>query len=328
MLKKIIAVFALITLCFSFASCSHDGTPDGMKSVTLEGEPFILYVPESWTDNTASGISGAFVGSMSINARYRTLESGVTLADYVNTLSASYANSLEDFKVISSASSVLGGSDATVLRYSAKHGGDDYTFVEYVTLYKGDVISLKFVCPTSIYEQNAQSFDEVASVFVLRDKPAVPNDAVTDDKTPEGMKIASGDNVEYVLYVPMSWVCSAQSGASEAYVSESGRPNVTVTSFSPDEPLTVEEYFELASKSYQKELAGYTLISESGRKIHGLDAVSYLYSVVYGNVTYKIMQTVTVYNGMVYSITYTAPADSFDTHTADVESILNAFIFR
>ena len=40
------------------------------------------------------------------------------------------------------------------------------------------------------------------------------------------------------------------------------------------------------------------------------------------------MQTVTVYGGRIYSLTYTAPSDSFDAHIADVNAIITSFIFR
>lgn len=327
-MKKLIALFALLALCMSFVGCSANEAPDGMKSVTLEGEPFILYVPESWTDNTSSGISSAFVSTMTISARYRAVADGTALSEHVSSVTEAYSSSLKDFKLVSSASAVLGGSDATVIKYTAEYNGVPYSFTEYVTIYKGDAIHLKFTCPTSLYENNVSAFDEVAAVFVLRDKAQVQNDETVDDKTPSGMKIASGDNVEYVLYVPKSWICNSTLGANAAYANESGKPNFSVTSYSPDGDLTPEQYFELAEKSYAENLSGYTRVSESDTKVHGIAAKSYVYTVSYGGVEYKIMQTVTVYGGRIYSLTYTAPSDVFDSHLEEVTQITNCFIFR
>lgn len=328
MIKKIIAIFALLALCFSLGSCSNDGAPDGMKSVTLDGEPFILYVPESWTDNTPSGISSAFAGGMIISARYRTLDAGVLLSDHVSSVTNAYADSLKSFQLKSSAAAVLGGTDATVIKYTAEYNGAAYCYTEYITVYNGDAISLKFTCPTDLYEQNTSAFEEVATAFVLRNKAEVQNDQKTDEKTPSGMKIASGDNVEYVLYVPMNWVCNSTIGANAAYVNESGKPNVSVTSYSPDGEMTASEYFEFAEKSYVENLAGYTRVSESDTKVHRIDAKSYVYTVNYGGIEYKIMQTVTIYGGRVYSLTYTAPADTFEAHLGEVNTIISCFIFR
>ena len=92
--------------------------------------------------------------------------------------------------------------------------------------------------------------------------------------------------------------------------------------------MTPAEYFELAEKSYVANLAGYTRVSESDTKVHGIDAKTYVYTVNYGGVEYKIMQTVTVYGERIYSLTYTSPSDIFDAHISDVNSIISAFIFR
>ena len=124
-MKKLITILALLALCLSLWGCSNDGAPDGMKSVTLEGEPFILYVPESWTDNTSSGISSAFVSTMNITARYRDAGEDATLSDYVSSVMGAYAASLDDFQLVSSAASVLGGSDAMLIKYTAKYNGAD-----------------------------------------------------------------------------------------------------------------------------------------------------------------------------------------------------------
>jgi hypothetical protein len=88
------------------------------------------------------------------------------------------------------------------------------------------------------------------------------------------------------------------------------------------------EYFEFAQKSYAENLAGYTRVSESDTKVHGIAAKSYVYTVNYGGIEYKIMQTVTVYGGRIYSLTYTAPSDRFDAHIEEVNTILGSFIFR
>ena len=62
MIKRAIAIIlCVIILLPTLAACKKNGDiPDGMYSVTLEGEPFILYVPEQWSDNRDSGISSAY----------------------------------------------------------------------------------------------------------------------------------------------------------------------------------------------------------------------------------------------------------------------------
>ena len=145
---------------------------------------------------------------------------------------------------------------------------------------------------------------------------------------PDGMKIASSDKIEYVMYVPSSWICDSTSGVSEAYVSESGRPNVTVTSYSYDTEMTPSSYFEACEEEYKDILDGYELLESTERKVGDRAAISYVYTASVDGVQVKIMQTVYDYNGMMYSFTYTALEERFDAHLDDVEDMLDAFRFR
>ena len=142
------------------------------------------------------------------------------------------------------------------------------------------------------------------------------------------MKIASSNNLEYRLYVPAdSWICDSNSGKSEAYTADNS--SVTVTSYSPSTTMTAREYWSMAEGEYKKAFSDkYEYVGERERVVAEREAVSCTYVVNYGGERIKIMQTVLVYNGVVYSITYSALESNFDTHTADVNRMLDVFIFR
>lgn len=194
--------------------------------------------------------------------------------------------------------------------------------------YGVDFVTLTFYAPTELFENNSEDFDRIADEFVLCERADDTGDCVTDKKTPDGMKIASADVLEYRLYVPTEWICSSESGVSEAYYPESGKPNVTVSSYSPNNEMTVEEYFKECDKQYSEIFENYELISSEERTVGGRDAVSYTYSLTSDGKKIRIMQTVFVYSNLVYSFTYTALDGSFDAHIDDVNSMLDAFIFR
>jgi len=331
MIKKISALLLALLMCVAMVACSNDGAPDGMKKVTLEGEPFILYVPESWTDNCSSGISSAFYSNMDnilVTARYFTPSSEKSLDEHVNALSDSYAATLPLFALVSREAAVLGGENAVQLVYTADVNGRSYTYRQLIALYNGDVVLLTFYCPTDRYETQNEQFSSIAEVFVLCDKGEVKNDCVTDKKTPAGMKIASGDYVQYRLYVPTSWVCDSESGVSEAYYPTSGKPNVTVTAYAPEGDMNAEQYFATCETEYKQKISGYELVSTADRTVADRAAKCYTYRAKYGEAEFTVMQTVLEYNDMIYSITYTALTGSFDTYLGDVNTMLDSFIFR
>lgn len=331
MYKRIIALLTVIVIAFCAVGCSKSDAPEGMHLVSLEGEPFKLYAPQAWTSNTVSGISGAFFAgtdNIAVSARYFSV-GDVGLEDYVRSSIAAYSTTHDGFELDGElTAAVLGGADAKEINFVADYEGKAFRFRQLFAKHNGDIILLSFRCPADLFETYNGQFGEMIDVFKLCAKGEVKNDYVTDKKTPDGMKIASGDALEYRFYVPETWICDTENGVSQAYVDESGRPNVSVTAYIPDDTVTPQQYFEECERSYKDSLNGYEFIGKSEREVGGRKAVSYTYSAIYGGVKFNMMQTVFVYLDRVYSITYTSPADTFESHMEDVTAILDAFRFR
>ena len=339
MTKKLICAILCALICLPlFSGCGNsDGTPDGMFSATIEGEPFVLYVPNDWTDNRESGISSAHFGlNVIVSARHYPFEGGdgdSTLADFVEAHIEDCKAEYEGFS-FTQKDAKLGKEAAVRIEYNiSENSGSETKVIRYFCLWADDVIMLSFYCQSSSFEEYAEVFEEIRAEFVLCDKTVV-NDVQTDKHTPDGMKLASGD-IQYSFYVPTTWVTNLSDGFSSAYYDETGKPNVSVTVFSPSESMDVDEYFELCERDYEKALSGYKYISSErvtvsdGSKIlkdeDGYNATSFVYGATYGETELCIMQTVFVYGDLVYSITYTAHADRFEAHLDDVKAMLAAF---
>ena len=344
MLKRTVALLLLLVLgAFCFAGCDEDeGVPEGMYSVTLEGEPFILYVPGSWTDNRDSGISSAYLSvknGVTVAARYYTV-GDTALDDFVKQ----YVDSVKDsdnYKeteegAYAKKTSLGTNKDArkheyTFDRVSSENGVDvksNVTVIQYFAKSGSNVIMLSFYGITEqLTDEYLEMFAQIRKEFVICEGSKVSEKAKTDKKTPDGMKIASFDSAQYVFYVPMAWECSLADKLSEAHTPDN-KANVTVTAYALESEKTAEEYFAECEKSYEL-IKGYEKLGEpTERKVGGRDALCYTYKAKYGESEYKIMQTVFEYNSQMYSVTYTAAADVFDTHTEAVNKMLDAFRFR
>lgn len=336
MLKKLTAIIlAILMLCVPLVSCAANGEeiPDGMQAAYVEGEPFKLYIPEGWALNTRSGISGGYSlanETMTITARYITpADAELTSEAYLAQCSEEYAKILKDYVVITACeATLLGGANAHRLVYTMKDKDIYYTCTQISAKHEGLIVSLYFYCPTESAESMHETFESVREAFAFAPLSEDTGDAVTDDKTPAGMKIASDKDAAYRLYVPAHWVCDSESGISEAHVNESGRPNVTVTLYEPTRSMSIDDYFSACETEYAQRLMGYTRLSSAERTVAGRRAVSYTYSAKYGDTSYRIMQTVFSDGRIMYSITYTALDSSFDAHLGDVDAILSAFQFR
>lgn len=341
-MKKIFAlILALVLLCTALVSCGRGDTPDGMKSATLAGEPFVLYVPEAFTDNTASGLSSAYFVSMDntliVSARYYThTDAEMDLDGYMTFCADSYAASLDNFeKTGAVAGDTLGGADARKLTYKMTRGDDEYKVTQITVKHKGDFISLNFYATGEAMTVYEEAVSQIKTNFKLADRTEIKGDEVVDKKTPEGMKIASSDIVEYRFYVPKSWVCFSESELSSAYYPESEKTNVTVTSYSPsaeEKGMTLEDYYKKCIDEYRKTIKGFpeVIMVTDGLTVAEKTAKSVVFTAEYGGVTYKIRQ-VMLYagqNGLFYTFTYTATEENFELHMADFDAMLGAFIFR
>ncbi|MBO5683243.1 MAG: hypothetical protein J6S10_04600 [Clostridia bacterium] len=335
-MKKLIAVFtAVIFLVLPLCSCSNGDVPQGMQLASVEGEPFKLFVPEGMNLNTESGISGAFLHTADkhkiiVSARYYTpSDVNMSLDSYVEYCKTEYAKSLAEFNVLQQDPTVLAEKDAVKLVYTARIEDVNYTCTQYSVLHNGDMVSLHFYFPTDVISNYTDVMSSVVDEFTLCDKAEVKNNEFVDKNTPDGMKIASHDKIEYRFYVPKNWICDSESGVSEAYYPESEKSNVTVTAYSPDDTLTAAEYVALCEGKYVTDIMGYTLIEKKvDLKVAGRDAISLTFGATYDGVEFKIRQMFFEYGQRIYTITYTAVKSNFDLHTADVDKMISEFTFR
>lgn len=333
-MKKILVIAAVfVIVALSLVSCAAgDGAPKGMIDATAKGEPFKLYVPEDLTSNAQSGISSAYAfvpNKLVITARYFTPTEEMTLTSYVREYCAKgYEETMKDFVADWVGASVLAEKNAEKMVFKATIDEIPYVCTQLSVLNNGDIVSLIFYVPEESVAACESVITKTVDAFVLCEKTEDAGNVVTDKKTPSGMKIASDNKIEYRFYVPDSWVCDSESGKSEAYYPESGRSNVTVTSYSTNLIDTVQDYVDFCKKTYEEELDGYKLIEEGTAVMASRDASFITYSVTYDNTEYKIKQISIKNGGLFYTITYTALSDNFALHTDDVDRMAQAFIFR
>ena len=149
----------------------------------------------------------------------------------------------------------------------------------------------------------------------------------SDDETPDGMKNIAGENEAYYFYVPQSWV-ENQFGTG-AYYSTIDKSNIAIAAYSGEEYDTSAEYWEDFLNEVEEISTEFEVISAEEKKIISeRNALQYVYTMTTGGVEYKIQQIFVAYSNIMYVITYTATAENFDSHTEDVQTILDEFRFK
>ena len=261
MFKRFLALILCVIMVLPLiVSCNSDsGVPEGMYSVTLDGEPFVFYVPETWTDNRDSGISSAYYSlSKGIMATAKHFACDQEIIDkgieaYVADIKAQNAELLKDqkYSLKKEGEDRLSGSLAQKYVYEYDYDGEseyNLTVSQYYTFHAGNIVVLSLYVMTDYFSEVSDDFSKIKNNFVLCEKKV--SDKV--ETAENGMKKASSDDMQYVCYVPKTWETNLDTKITYAYFPESGSPNVTVTCYSPDQDYTVAQFYEVIEHNYKK----------------------------------------------------------------------------
>ena len=145
---------------------------------------------------------------------------------------------------------------------------------------------------------------------------------------PEGMKLASGEAVDYDLYVPENWTVTSQTGFTSAYYSTRQRTNISLAAYSREDNMTVEEYWLSYTGPFSEVYHDFTVIEETDCTLGGVIGKKYTYKGTFMDVSFQFMQMICIRSGNIYVLTYTATADEFDECTEDFNMMVENFRFR
>lgn len=352
----ILLCFVMLTAC---VSCMQEpetdsAVPEGMKVATCAGADYRLYVPTVWNLNTDYGVSGAYYNLLTqstVSAQKYPITEEMRAAflaepsrSHIEVFWETYC--LEPFRAYALGGEVEQNAEETKsvtlhklnamqFAYSATVAGNNLRILQVVGEKTDDAFYvLTFTADETIYDRLLPDVEKIISAFVLSDTPYEPFDYVKalDHDAPaiSGMRIASGKDVKYRLYVPEDWVIDQNQTVYAAYDPED-RVSVSVVPYLPAEAeMRVAEYFELCEQMMLNTAGDdYRLIS-SGEKVDlgGREGTVYVYTYRVGGTVYQYKQIIAAYGSMIYSLTYTARPEHFEAHLGELDAIVEAFGFR
>lgn len=336
----LLCVLSLVMLS-ACGAAGDENTPENMQIATVEGACYRLFVPIGWMTMTDMGISGGYTSSAAQNY------AAVSMHDYENTKALTAKEYAEQIYIQSIAAiypeggmgsvavsdSTLGGVSACALEYTGTRGLVTYRTREVICAYEGRIYVLTFCTQHELFEGYDEIYGMIKTNFKFDGTPFVPdksaNTVDTDAEAPDGMMLASNDDVAYRFYVPASWTLDRLLPTSSVYVSESDRSNVNVTVYMPEATqMTAEEYWSQCEQQLTAVLDDYTLILTTPGTLDTRPSNTYVYTATVGDKLYRFAQTVASYRGMVYTVTYTALDEVYDSHADEYAAILTAFDFR
>ena len=105
--------------------------------------------------------------------------------------------------------------------------------------------------------------------------------------------------------------------------------NISVTAYGGSEYSTVEDYWNDFKKKVSDISTEFEAVKENEPKvIGGKNGVQYVFKMTTGEVKYQVQQVFVLYSNIMYVITYTATEEKFDSHTEDIQKIIDEFKFK
>ena len=347
------ALLLSLTACLLLAGCStqqqEDGTiplPQGMKDATDNGQGYYLFLPDDWTVDHSTGVTSATYATARIT--FAAFTSDREPAEYWEASRAETEGMFTDFSMEEEAAATLLGKNAA-LRYKFSgilHDGngdgekDKYGVTQYISRKDGRLYVLTYLAPyENDYEQYTAVVEAVVTNFLFTDTqnnstptPELPK----TEGAPEGMKEITDPAIhDFRLFIPVSWVTDLQNGTVSAYVSDDDRTSISLVRNYPTNANSLPEYFANLDKDYKDKLTDYTLLTteiteEDKRKAttDELDSLRYEFTATYNGVSYHFFQELFVRGSYVYTFTYTATSELYESHLAEADAMLAAIHFE
>jgi hypothetical protein len=166
-------IAALILTIGALTSCSAPDVniPEGMQLASLDGVEYALFVPEAWTVNKNSGVSGAYVSAYD--------KSNVSLISYLPTevltteqywekCAQSYAAEFDDYALVESGSATMGGMAVPYYVYTATIGGESYKFLQAIAGNGGMFYNLTYTALADNYDLHIEGVMKIIEEFTFR----------------------------------------------------------------------------------------------------------------------------------------------------------------
>ncbi len=329
-------LLALALVLAALTSCVNDeDVPEGMIDATCAGAPYRLYVLESWTPKTGSGVSGAYLSLtklITVSMYDAAVEEGTNAVSFSDLCLAEYAAGYADFAIVKESENAVGGQPAHVAEFTFTLDETPAHCLQAVAVVGSRAYVFLFVADEAYYADYLDQVYEMIAVSVLDTSPAayeMPNAAVPDE-TPAGMYCISPESVGFYCFVPLSW----QRTATEVPGAKAPGDNTNVSAmmYSDSRVTGTDAYFAVCDEEYAV-LPGFTVLETGVTEMSGMPAAYRVFTVTINGTEYKLQQTVvgglsSLFGPETYVLTYTSTAALYESHLADYYAMVDAFVIR
>ncbi len=180
-MKKIIAIFLVLTTFFALASCGESSdVPDGMMLLENDKVTYTLYVPETWIIDIADGVSAAYANDKSnislmtmqwSNASYNSLEE--YCSNYYENIKATFKNvsEIEEYKDNQHFGELPALKYVYTIGADAKEGEEAEPKYKFMQIFSYDTSGQVYIFTYTALEENYDAHTKSVNQIVENFKP-------------------------------------------------------------------------------------------------------------------------------------------------------------
>ncbi len=150
-----------------------------------------------------------------------------------------------------------------------------------------------------------------------------------DENAPDGYKLASSEEADYLFYVPSEWVVDTSTLYTSAYVSAGDSSSVSVTAYGLErESTTVADWWKGYTEQFNEAFKDMETVSEEKVTMGGIEGVKYTYTAKMADVQYNFVCAAVVRGNYVYYMLYTSIPQYYEEHIEEFNGIVSNFKFK
>ncbi len=335
-MKRLICLLLTLLMLLPLVACAKNGVPSGYQLISYNSDPFNLYVPGTWTNNSASSITSAYYSNdnrILVSAVSTIWDTSSSLAEAVDTVEKDLMEKLDGYERAGEITeTTLGGNAAYKLEYFSVIAAKDETsepermkFCSIFAYYEEYLIQLTYCARALFFADRYEDFENILSYFTFKAPTFEPPVAGDDGK--EYVMITNEKHV-YKFYVPSDWNVPSDMTVPNAYVAlaDGDRSNVSLMEYVSDSDTgTAEQYWETFKKHFKDPIE--LIATDKNAKLGKYDAFAAEYRTTTNGNTYHIKQIFLTTSNVIYILTYTSTDEFYERHLPEVDKMAELFAF-
>lgn len=153
--------------------------------------------------------------------------------------------------------------------------------------------------------------------------------AKEDASVPKGMQLASGENVDYFMYVPATWKVDKSELYTAAYFSSGDATSISATAYGIGAEIgSVSDWWKTFEPQMTALYKDVSEIAETDAKIDGIEGKEYSFTAKLSEQEYNFIITAVIKDYYVYYITYTSTPEYNEDHLEERVKVIESFEFN